>query len=145
MKILYTSNYARIPQFTKEFPNSQIIATSCWVARWHKGKINEQRLDIAPTWEMVEAIKNGEISEDEYALQYRRILANLNVNQLVESIPNEAFLLCFEKPTDFCHRHILAEWINDRTDDNVNVIEWNNPKEREKVAKENNLEDLIDI
>lgn len=31
-------------------------------------------------------------------------------------------LLCYERPEDFCHRHILAEWMNERLD--VNIIEY---------------------
>ena len=31
-------------------------------------------------------------------------------------------LCCYEKPTDFCHRHLVAEWLNNNTDENIE--EW---------------------
>lgn len=33
-------------------------------------------------------------------------------------------LCCFEKPGDFCHRHLLAEWITERT--GIEVTEYGN-------------------
>ncbi|MDE7243360.1 MAG: DUF488 domain-containing protein [Oscillospiraceae bacterium] len=31
-------------------------------------------------------------------------------------------LLCYEKPSDFCHRHRVAEWFTER---GISVSEWN--------------------
>ena len=25
---------------------------------------------------------------------------------------NDIALICYEKPSDFCHRHLVAEWLN---------------------------------
>ena len=32
-------------------------------------------------------------------------------------------LLCYERPDDFCHRHILAEWLNERLSERGIIIE----------------------
>ena len=42
--------------------------------------------------------------------------------QLLESFSasennKDIALLCYERPEDFCHRHILAEWLNERISD----------------------------
>ena len=36
---------------------------------------------------------------------------------------DKVILLCYEKPTDFCHRHLVADWINKYKGDNF-IIEW---------------------
>lgn len=30
-----------------------------------------------------------------------------------EWVPFDIYLVCYEKPQDFCHRHIVASWLND--------------------------------
>ena len=144
-KTIYTSNYARISQFIKEVPDARIVATSCWVARWHKGAVHEQRLDLAPTWEIVDAIKKEEITWEEYAEAYLNLLQERKVDpkKLIKELPNNTFLLCFESPTDHCHRFLLADWV--RANTGFQIEEWMTPKERKQAEKENNLEDLIDL
>ena len=38
------------------------------------------------------------------------------VNELNYLVPNvngkNITLICYEKPSDFCHRHLVAEWLN---------------------------------
>ena len=36
-------------------------------------------------------------------------------------------LCCFEKPDDFCHRHLLADWLNEKL--NLGVEEFGKSKE----------------
>lgn len=31
--------------------------------------------------------------------------------QILEMLPDKCILLCYEKTGDFCHRHLLAEWL----------------------------------
>lgn len=145
MKTIYTSNYARIKQFTQEIPDAHVVATSCWVAHWHKGSIDEQKLEIAPDWDMVKAIKGGAIDEKEYERQYINLLKyrKINAKQLIKELPNNTFLLCFEKPTDFCHRHTLANWVYEQC--GFRIIEWKTIKERETEQKKNIVEDLVKL
>lgn len=32
----------------------------------------------------------------------------------LETQSEDVFLLCYEKPSDFCHRHLLAQYLNQR-------------------------------
>lgn len=48
-----------------------------------------------------------------------QVLKPLTVEGVLEDIANlsggdldKVILLCYEKPTDFCHRHLVADWIN---------------------------------
>lgn len=36
------------------------------------------------------------------------------LNYLVSDADDDAAiaLICYEKPSDFCHRHLVAEWLN---------------------------------
>jgi hypothetical protein len=77
-----------------------------------KGKAN---LAFAPTWDMVNGIKNGTLSEKEYTRQY--------INMLEESMQKyssawsellskkEITLVCFCAKETFCHRIILARFL----------------------------------
>lgn len=47
-----------------------------------------------------------------------QVLSRLNPKQIVEelqslSATNDIALVCYERPSDFCHRHLVAEWLRD--------------------------------
>jgi uncharacterized protein YeaO (DUF488 family) len=56
------------------------------------------------------------VSEEEYIKRYfDEILSKLDPQKVWEELhklagDNEPVLLCYEKPSDFCHRHLIAEW-----------------------------------
>ena len=55
----------------------------------------------------------------------QEVLKNLNVDQVVkelkslcekciqEDLETDIALVCYEKPEDFCHRHLVAQWLNE--------------------------------
>lgn len=62
-------------------------------------------------------------TDEEYIQMYKKdVLSKVNINILREDIraiskngTRDVALLCYEKPTDFCHRHIFAEWMLEQT------------------------------
>lgn len=82
---------------------------------FRKWKNNESQLE--------EALKIGIINKDEFNelktenqwdyIQnfYNKVLKPLNPQEIFQSLGENAVLLCFEKPTDFCHRHLVAGWL----------------------------------
>lgn len=42
---------------------------------------------------------------------YNQVLKKLNPNAVYEELGENAVMLCFEKPTDFCHRFLVAGWL----------------------------------
>lgn len=49
-----------------------------------------------------------------YIDRYREeVLAFLDPHRVVEELGSDAVLLCWEKPGKFCHRHIVADWIQE--------------------------------
>jgi len=135
-KTIYTSNYAR----KGTDPNA--FGTSVGLPNWYNGK---KIKEVAPTWDLVRGFKAGTISESEYMGAYLQLLQvrSVDPHELVDSLPNNAFLLCYESPTDFCHRHILGAWIQFNT--NNPVVEWKNEEEQKEADRLAIVDDLIDI
>ena len=99
-----------------------------WTAQMHKTKGKDWPvLDItvkskdpfgkyfAPTWGIVMDIKNGKINEEEYTIQYHQQMLNSyekhrdKWEELLER--NAVVLMCFCKAGQFCHRHLLTEYL----------------------------------
>ena len=69
----------------------------------------------------------GKVSEEEntkYYIEqyYRQVLSNRDIMQIIKD-ENDPILLCFEDSSQFCHRHILAEYINIKYGLEVHEIE----------------------
>lgn len=50
------------------------------------------------------------LNEAEYRPMYQAILDKLNPNNL--TLQDGDILLCWEKPPEFCHRYMVADWLN---------------------------------
>ena len=97
-----------------------------------------QMLNVCPTRYMV----NGPCSREEYLRLYDQILAKQDAHQVVKQIEelsggSDVALCCYEKPGDFCHRHILAKWITDNT--GIEVKEFGVVAKKEPVAVQASL------
>ncbi len=101
--MLYTSYFAKV----KEVPNP--IAISGGVPDRYKG---ERYKDLAPSWDLVGNYKTGKISEDRYREIYtEEVLDYLTPERVISELPEECTLLCWEVSGEFCHRHIVADWL----------------------------------
>ena len=138
---MYTSNYAR------QSANPHAVAISCVVPHYI-GNMRHLH-DVAPTWELVHSYKNNEITIEDFKTHYLTLLHNRSVDpfRLLTSLPPETFFLCFEKPSDFCHRHLFAEWMQLST--GVIITEWKNEKEahqeKECLLHTKTVETLIEF
>jgi len=67
---------------------------------------------VKPTWDMVMGYKRGEISEKEYTRRYLEILER-NKKQVLDFFSNcgQVTLCCYCRPNAFCHRVLLAKWL----------------------------------
>lgn len=109
--MIYTSYFAKVPSLYKA--NIVPISIAIGSPRWWTGL---EYKAIAPTWAMVKQ----KIGRERYIEEYEKILSQLDactvlleINRLAKD--NDFALLCWEKPTDFCHRHLAAEWLMDNT------------------------------
>lgn len=70
---------------------------------------------LAPKKSFFYRYKSGEIDENGYISEYYRLVLDVldpaEIYQyLTEKYGNDITLICYEKPGDFCHRRIVAEW-----------------------------------
>lgn len=48
-----------------------------------------------------------------YEVRYdKEVLSKLDVHSVAKKL-NGYVLVCYEKPSDFCHRHLVAKWLRD--------------------------------
>ena len=70
---------------------------------------------LAPTKDILFTYKRDyDISR--YVEEYhRQVLNKLDAFQVVEELGIDSILLCYEKPDEFCHRHLVSAWLRDKT------------------------------
>ncbi len=108
MKI-YTSYFGNLKRLgaQKIIP----IGVALYTPKWYQGP--ELKL-LAPRGYMLAK----DVTEDSYIQMYNgQVLARLNPGGVVKMIEQlsggrDCALLCYEKPGDFCHRHLIADWLN---------------------------------
>ena len=101
--------------YTSYFANKKVsnpVSICAKSPSWYTGP--EFKL-LAPKYSFLKLYKDGQINEDEYTNQYYNlVLSKLDAaevyNKLVTNYGEDVSLLCYEKPTDFCHRHIVSIW-----------------------------------
>lgn len=87
-----------------KFPNIQIYKPLC------------------PGWQLVQDYKSGKITSKEYTERYiKYVLIKLDPQQVYYRLGQDAILLCWEKPGNFCHRLIVADWLE--TNLNIKIDE----------------------
>lgn len=121
MKI-WTTYYANL----KNLPG-YILPVS--IAGWApKGWDGEEYKKVAPKKSWFWEYKRTEDQEFYVTKYYETVLSDLSKESVVKDLEDilsrhpeytEIALVCYEKPEDFCHRHILAAWL-----ENYNIKEW---------------------
>lgn len=71
--------------------------------------------DLAPSAELLFDYKKGIVDDVEYTRRFMSQLSTLDPRNIVDRIPPRSILLCYEGSRRFCHRHIVAEWIERNT------------------------------
>jgi uncharacterized protein (DUF488 family) len=49
--------------------------------------------------------------EATYREEYQKILDSLDPRQVYEDLGENSILICWEAPDKFCHRRLVAEWL----------------------------------
>jgi hypothetical protein len=80
------------------------VAISRGVPKGFKGR---RYLALAPaTWALVK-----ETDEAVFRETFMRQLEPLDAKAILKEVGEDAILLCWEKPGEFCHRRVVAEWL----------------------------------
>lgn len=131
MKI-YTSYIANIPNLKKD---GIVPCTICAIPPKGMEDSVVNIGSVAPSKDILFEYKNNP-NQERYRERYiNEILCAYRfhpeyLTQFLERIGegNDVAMCCYEKPDDFCHRHILAEWLSERTDYQIEEYQ-NYPKE----------------
>lgn len=87
----------------------------------------------------------GGLSQEEYRKKYRKeVLGRVNAKEFIKMLErmsqgSDVALCCYEKPGDFCHRHILAEWLKEETGQKVEEFGVEPEKDNKPEAQQLSL------
>ncbi len=81
--------------------------------RWMPFK-GPKYMPLAPSRKLLQAWQYREIGEAEYTERfYQENLSRLSPEKVLEDLGSDAILLCYEPPGKFCHRRIVARWLEE--------------------------------
>ena len=117
---MYTGYFSKVKKYTDA--GLVPVAISRMQPSFYKGACYTK---LAPSWSILSAFKHPEFvgeeaaSKETYIKRFNEeILKPLDAWQIVSELEqmtgvddSKIILLCYEKPTDFCHRHIVADWL----------------------------------
>lgn len=97
---MYTSYFAR-------YKGDNGISIALKSPSWFKGLLYPA---LFPRWSFLSPYKQtGDI--ETFTWEYhKQVLRHLNPELVYEDLRDHV-LLCWEKPSDFCHRRLVASWI----------------------------------
>lgn len=109
--MIYTSYFANL----KKLPPNVIPISICGKAPdWYKGL---QYKKLAPKYGFFMEWKKTH--DNDYYIEHfqKEVLDTLDINQVLRDLldlskTGNIALICYEKPTDFCHRHLVSDWLN---------------------------------
>lgn len=130
MKI-YTGYYGNM----RAYRGMVCVAVSLSVPKWLSAPLpNIRELNPKP-WML-------HMEKAQYTEAYNKILSKLSARQIVDFLEtisdgHPVVLLCFEKPGDFCHRELVAAWLNREL--GIDVQEYVKPAASEQETRQMEL------
>ncbi len=78
--------------------------------------------ELAPTKELLNSYKQGEIDWDYYEKSFIDLMEKRSIEKAIDpSLLNQGCLLCSEDKPHFCHRRLVIEYLNEKTNLNLKV------------------------
>lgn len=104
--MVYTSYFGGLYRFATD--PKDIVCVARYMPR---GMHCDHDRSLAPTHEILSNYKAGRLTDADYVLKYKAdVLDKLDPAKVYEKYNNKV-LCCYEKPTDFCHRHLIRLWL----------------------------------
>lgn len=123
---MYTGYFAQLKKYQEA--GLTPIAICGGIPSWYQGLWYKK---LAPKWAFFNEWKNGiHKGDNDYYIGHfnSEVLDGKNpqiiFNELVSLAgcpENKIILLCYEKPFEFCHRHLVSEWFRNN---NINCLEY---------------------
>ena len=108
--MIYTSYFAKI----KSLPDNVVpISIAGKAPDWYNGL--EYKV-LAPKYDFFMKWKANHDNGYYIKCYNEQVLAPLDINIVIndlESVGENVALLCYEKPEDFCHRHLVGKWLDE--------------------------------
>ena len=121
LMLLYTTYFARL----KKLPSDIIPVSICGKAPdWYTGI---QYKKLAPKYDFFMKWKTDHDNNSYIDSFNTRVLKELTTDQVLADLTTltnnakKVALVCYEKPDDFCHRHLVADWFKQHM---ITCIEW---------------------
>src|SRR5690554_3546634 len=128
---IYTSYYGNI----RKLGNNRIIPVgiSLGIPKWFNG---HNLRYLAPTYKILQLA-----TQEEYIPAYIKLLENMDMERFRFDLTviseseggKDIALLCYEKPGDFCHRRIFADWMKEKTGYDIKEYGYIEKKEPDVV------------
>lgn len=109
---LYTSYFAKVKDL-KKMGFSNLVCVAGYAPKFFF-EVDDARFypDLAPRKPWFWEWKNKHLSNEWYIERYNETVLNtLNIDDVLHDLGEDAVMLCYEKPGDFCHRHLIADWM----------------------------------
>lgn len=112
--MIYTTYFAQLKKLPKDITP---IAICGWPPT---GYIGPEYRTLAPKYDFFAKWKATGDNDYYIKCYYEQVLANLNPARVVADLyyqigkapcSCDIALVCYEKSTDFCHRHLVADWL----------------------------------
>jgi len=116
---MHTSHFWRF--YVKNDPN--LVSIALKTPEWFRGR---RYPALAPREDMLA------MEEDEYRREYQAILDRLDPHMVYEELGQDSILLCWEPPGAFCHRRLVARWLEESLGIEVPELPHNyNPRQKD--------------
>lgn len=77
--------------------------------------------DLAPTKEMLDPYKKGNVSWEIYENNFLNLMAKRNIERIDKKLIENSCLLCSEHKPHHCHRRLVIEYLNEHWDTDFEV------------------------
>jgi len=121
-----TSYYARMEEIREKYPDYILVSISGGLDQWIENEVDLWDKRLAPKKDFFNEYKESNMPDKEaiYTKKFKeKVLIRedgVTINDIFKSWSdkfglNKTFIiLCYEIPVDFCHRHIVAEAIEEK-------------------------------
>ncbi len=99
---IFTSNFARAGRL----PDA--VSISRGKPRWYDGRSFDL---LAPSWDWIKNYQRGVWNWNQYAAAYNGLLSELDAENVVAALGENAVMCCFCKPTERCHRQLVSRYL----------------------------------
>lgn len=109
------NNVSQLAGFTKRDDLAYFLQQVC-------GMGYEHMPDLAPTQELLDAYRNKGVDWQEYEKQFLTLMSDRRIEKMpIKRLIANACLLCSEDTADYCHRRLVAEYLQEHWG-NIEII-----------------------